>query len=149
MVDPHLCSIIDFLKNDNKFLLSDLEPYLYRFVLSGGCYLDSNNTTYYKNKNRNCIVIPISLKYSAMRWAHGDVHNGYQRTLDKLSNRFWWPRMRDDVKIMTNTCYPCQAVKGERDPPFKAGKIKSFSQKQPFELISIDMWAVTNYKIRE
>ena len=59
--------------------------------------------------------------------------------MDKLSQRFWWPQMRDDVKIMIDTCYSCQSVKGERESPFKSGKIKTFSQKQPFELISIDI----------
>ena len=47
--------------------------------------------------------------------------------------------MRDDVKIMINTCFACQSVKGERRSPFKAGKIKTFSSKQPFELVSIDI----------
>ena len=139
--DAYLFPIIEYLKNNNKYLLSesDLSPNLYRYVLSGRFWLNDNNTLYYQHKNRNCIVIPSSLKYSAMRWAHDNVHNGFQRVMDRLSNRFWWPHMRDDVKIMIDTCYSCQSVKGERESPFKAGKIKTFSATQPFELVSIDI----------
>ena len=139
LTDPYLYPIIEYLKNNNKYLLSDLSPNLYRYVLSGRYYLDATNTLFYHYKSQNRIVIPSCLKYSAMRWAHDNVHNGYQRTLDKLLDRFWWPQMRDDIKIMTDTCYSCQSVKGERGSPFKAGKIKTFSQKQPFDLISIDI----------
>ena len=139
--DAYLFPIIEYLKNNNKYLLSesDLSPNVYRYVLSGRFWLNDNDTLYYRYKNKFCIVVPSCLKYSAMRWAHDNVHNGYQRVMDKLSDRFWWPQMRDDIKIMIDTCYSCQSVKGERESPFKAGKIKTFSAKQPFELVSIDI----------
>jgi len=137
--DTYLFPIIEYLKNNNKHLLTDLSQNVYRYVLSGRFYLSDSDALYYKYKNRNCIVIPSCLKYSAMRWAHDNIHNGYQRSMDKLADRFWWPQMRDDVKIMIETCYSCQSVKGERESPFKSSKIKTFSQKEPFELVSIDL----------
>ena len=140
--DPQLYAIIDYLKNNNKFLLSDLPDYLYRYVLSGRYYISNAGLLMYQYKDRKCIVIPDSLRYSATRWGHDNIHNGFDRIMSRITSRFWWPGMRDTIKSVVDTCHSCQSVKGGRsalNTAFKSSAIKSVSRKAPFEMISIDI----------
>ena len=138
--DPLLYPIIEYLNTHNKFLLSDLPKYLYRFVLSGRYYISkTSKLLLYRNKSKECIVIPASLRNSILKWAHNNVHHGYDRMMKRLEERYWWPLMRKDVAKLAATCHSCQSVKGGNNIPFKSGSISTFSAKNIFELISIDI----------
>ena len=86
--DPRLFAIITYLKENNKYLLTDLNKYVYRTVLSGRFYINHNDILMYKYNERNCIVIPDSLISSVLYWAHDDVHHGYQRMIARISDRY-------------------------------------------------------------
>ena len=79
------------------------------------------------------------MRYSILRWAHDDVHHGQNKMLERLSDRYWWPMMRNDIAKMVQTCHACQCVKGGGAASFKSGSIKTFSAANPFDLISIDI----------
>ena len=59
--------------------------------------------------------------------------------MKRLEERYWWPLMRKDVAKLAATCHSCQSVKGGNNVPFKSGLISTFSAKNIFELISIDI----------
>ena len=42
-----------------------------------------------------------------MRSLHCPAHHGYGNTLSKVSQRFWWPRVRGDVSAFINNCEVC------------------------------------------
>ena len=68
--DVRLFPIIEYLKNNNKWLLDDLkqmDKYLYNMVLSGRYILNANNVLMYKYKKGDCIVIPNSLRNSVLK----------------------------------------------------------------------------------
>ena len=45
-------------------------------------------------------------------------HQGANRTYEKLSREYYWPKMERDVKDYTRSCDTCQRVKAERDLKF-------------------------------
>eukprot|EP01083_Nonionella_stella_P144882 453096_1 len=137
--DAHLYPIIEYLRNNNRYLLQDLPKYLYRYVLNGRYYLNENDILCYHYNNKRCVVVPDALHYSVLRWAHGNVHHGEDRILNQLAERFWWPKMREEVHKMVSTCHVCQSAKKGRNIPLHSGRIQTFAANKPFELISIDI----------
>ena len=93
----------------------------------------------YKYKKGDCVVIPNCLRDSVLQWAHSSVHDGQDKMLLKILSRYWWTGMRDDVKLFTKSCHGCQSVKKGQNKPIKSGEMKTFSAKEPFELVSIDI----------
>ena len=66
-----------------------------------------NNHTYYQ------MVLPSKFRQDAIKRAHDEFgHYGFERTISLLQPRFWWPRMREDVKRWIQTCNTCQKNKG-------------------------------------
>ena len=117
-----------------------MDKYLYNMVLSGRYYLNNNNILMYRYKKADCIVIPNCLRDSVLRWAHSSVHDGRDKMLLKILTKYWWTGMRDDITLFTKSCHGCQSVKGGRNSQHsKSGKMQTFSAKEPFELVSIDI----------
>ena len=47
--------------------------------------------------------------YGLVKEAHNDLrHKGVFSVLARLRDRFWWPRMGEDVKWYVRTCHKCQ-----------------------------------------
>ena len=44
-----------------------------------------------------CIVVPAALRDKVFLTLHEPAHHGYEATLRRISQRFWWPRVRGDV----------------------------------------------------
>ena len=137
--DALLHAIIEFLAYDNKFDLEGLPKFLYNTVLTGRYYLTMDKLLKYRYKERDCIVVPASLRYSVLRWAHSAMHHGKDKMIRRLTSRFWWPYFRNDVISFCQTCHQCQCVKKGRDGARKSGKLHTFDAKAPFELVSIDI----------
>ena len=48
-------------------------------------------------------------RYELLRVAHDQMgHKGVFSTLARLQDRFWWPKMDDDVKWYVRSCHECQ-----------------------------------------
>jgi hypothetical protein len=62
-----------------------------------------------------CLCIPASLQTMMMREVHNSPHKGahagWEKTLAKLRDQFYWPSMRQDVIRYVQTCNPCQKTK--------------------------------------
>jgi len=71
------------------------------------------------------IVLPKDMRYEAIRAAHASqyaAHGGQQKTLFRLQEQYWWPKMAAQVVDFIQLCPVCAAVKDpvrfqrEREP---------------------------------
>ena len=59
-------------------------------------------------------VIPTAQRHMALNGIHQDAgHQGQQRTLALMQERFWWPMMAVDCQAIVRGCPHCQAFEGE------------------------------------
>ncbi|KZR99377.1 Uncharacterized protein APZ42_004776, partial [Daphnia magna] len=71
---------------------------------------------------------------------HDDVvsgHLGINRTLHKICNRFFWPKMALDITRHVQSCVHCQSRKGVPDKP--AGLLQCIKVERPFQKVGIDL----------
>ena len=139
--DPQLFAIIQYIWNNNAYLIQDLSRYVYRTVLSGRYFVNNRRLLSYKYKDRECVVIPRGLRFSALNWAHDIVHHGRDKMMRRLTDQahFWWPGMRHCIAEFSTSCHECQLLnKGGRGDR-RSGKMKAFPAAAPFELISVDL----------
>ena len=53
------------------------------------------------------IVVPAILREEVFRALHEPAHHGYEATLRRISQRFWWPRVRGDGSAFAKSCERC------------------------------------------
>ena len=59
-------------------------------------------------------VIPVAQHRMTLNGVHQDTgHKGQQRTLALMQERFWWPMMAEDCRVIVRGCPRCQAFEGE------------------------------------
>ena len=91
-------------------------------------------------KTRDQIIVPRKFRQEIMQVAHEPItagHQGSNKTLARITNRFFWPGIKGDVKRFCRSCGPCQrAGKGTKMPvaPLKPLPII----KEPFAFVSAD-----------
>lgn len=79
---------------------------------------DIRNGLLYRNIHRNkrnswLPVVPRSLIWSLINLVHTEIkHLGYEKTLDKLYDQYWFPQMSKYVRKFVESCIVCQASKG-------------------------------------
>ena len=82
-----------------------------------------------------CLFVPSSTRSQVLQWGHSTRltgHAGVQRTLEFILRRFWWPRMRGEVKTFMNVCPVCAQHKSSNQRP--AGRIPA----RPWSNVSMD-----------
>ena len=83
------------------------------------------------------LLLPKCYRATAMSGLHDDIgHLGFERTLDMIRNRFFWPRMAKDVKDWCVKCKRC-CLRKTSPSKVKAPLVSIFST-EPLELICID-----------
>ena len=68
--------------------------------MRNGILYHKNDTKESEHPNQNTmqLVLLTTLRLQALKGCHNDLgHLGIERTLDLLSNLFYWPRMTKDV----------------------------------------------------
>lgn len=106
-----------------------VEGKVYKFV--------TNSTTPEDPVFRWKYVVPLCERQKVVRDIHGEAHLGYFKTLCKVKERFYWPRMSSFIKRFCHTCEVCRESKTPNlnvRPP--CGKPKECSR--PWEVISLD-----------
>ena len=87
------------------------------------------------------LVIPKCIRKTVVYACHDDVvagHLGYKRTLLRLQQRYWWPKMPNDVKWYVRSCKKCQFAK--RDQGTKGGPLNPLPPRdEPFDVIGMDL----------
>lgn len=83
------------------------------------------------------IVVPERLRANIIQLAH-ETHQGISRTTSVIRDRYWWPRMNQEVKSKIEHCTVCHST----DKPVKAAPAPlqpvEFPQ-QPWEKLGIDI----------
>ncbi|KXJ77673.1 hypothetical protein RP20_CCG006901 [Aedes albopictus] len=82
-------------------------------------------------------VLPLLARKPTIEGIHNNAHLGFLKTLEKVRERYYWPRMASQIKQFCASCLVCKESKVPNlnvRPP--CGKPKLCSR--PWELISID-----------
>lgn len=82
------------------------------------------------------LVLPTCKREEVLKGLHNDLgHMGRDRTTELVRERFYWPRLSDDVKNWIKMCEPC--IKRKTSVPDRA-ELVNIKTTQPMELVCID-----------
>ncbi|XP_064386055.1 uncharacterized protein LOC135334708 [Halichondria panicea] len=114
-------------------------------ALTGGGFFKKNGLVYRRwlPKGRHEVeqlVLPLKYRPEVLKLAHKTPfagHLGQDKTVNRISQRFYWPMMFVDVRRVVKTCHECQktAPKGR----FKAPMIPLPIFSEPFRRIAMDI----------
>lgn len=77
-------------------------------------------------------------RHEIIRMAHEPAHLGYDKTLNNLKERYFWPRMAAETKKYCNECVPCKTSKGINvNPTPPMGSQKQFCD-YPWQFLTFD-----------
>ena len=84
-------------------------------------------------------VVPMDQHRMALNGVHHDAsHQGQQRTLALMQERFWWPMMAKDCRTIVRGCPYCRAFEGEV-PKAPLCPIRTYA---PLELVHLDYTSI-------
>ncbi|CAI5678658.1 unnamed protein product [Oreochromis niloticus] len=82
------------------------------------------------------LVLPSQYREQVLRSAHDDMgHLGIERATDLLRERFYWPKMANDVEQYVKNCGVCVTHK---TPYKRAAFLHQISSKGPMDLVCMD-----------
>lgn len=107
-------------------------------VVDGKVFKYITNTTMLEDPSSKWkLVVPLRDRIDIIKEIHNQAHLGYVKTLSKVREKFYWPRMSSDIKRF---CVSCQICKESKTPNVNVrpvcGKPKLCSR--PWEMISLD-----------
>ncbi|KZS08331.1 Uncharacterized protein APZ42_027714 [Daphnia magna] len=100
--------------------------------------LITNGKSRVKNFRRLCV--PVDYHERILQAYHDDVvsgHLGINRTLHKICDRFFWPKMAFDINRHVQSCVHCQSRKVVPEKP--AGLLQCIKVERPFQKVGIDL----------
>ena len=65
-------------------------------------------------EERNLVIIPEKMREEVMRTAHSSLltaHPGVDKTIDVCLRQYYWPGMREEVKLYIGACLTCAGIK--------------------------------------
>ncbi|XP_039496339.1 uncharacterized protein LOC120454862 isoform X2 [Drosophila santomea] len=93
---------------------------------------------YRKHNNKHLWVVPKQLRYRILVECHDNAgHMSTDKTISRIINQFWFPRMRNYVKGYINSCVGCSLYKqrgGRQEGQYHYDNIKPV----PFATVHID-----------
>jgi hypothetical protein len=93
-----------------------------------------------KGIERSLVCLPSSLKKEAIYSLHNDVtagHLGFIKTLYKLKERFYFPKIDQFVRHYVRSCKDCQSRKRDYGQP--KGDLQVIDSQEPFSLVGMDI----------
>src|SRR6266511_3678191 len=112
-------------------LIQDIEKYHGKYKLKEGKLIKIKSDKKLKVLKRNEIEPILSLAHEHPL----SEHFGLEATLSKLKERYYWPKMKDDIKSYVQTCDQCQ----RRGKTTDENKLHSIKIKEPFYQWGIDI----------
>ena len=107
-------------------------------------YLDNDRLLYKKttdNRYEDRLVIPRNIRGKILQICHDSPlsgHAGIDKTLARVTSRFFWPSLRTDVTKHVNQCVSCAQRK--TSPHLRPAPLMKFqTPRQPFERIAMDV----------
>ena len=92
---------------------------------------------YRKTTNRNQMLLPKVYHSLVLKQLHDEMgHQGAERVLSLLRDRFYWPYMQRDVEKYTT--HMCTCLKDKKPTRKTRAPLNPIITTQPFELVSLD-----------
>lgn len=105
-----------------------------RLVMQEGLLYRSNKTS--SGKETWQLVLPSKFRETVLRSLHDDMgHLGVERTGDLVRNRFFWPKMAQDVEQYIKNCGQCVTYK---TPCKKSAPLYQIAGNGILDLVCID-----------
>jgi Integrase zinc binding domain len=110
-------------------------------------------TFFRENTVRNLLCVPKSHRLEVLYSCHDDEtagHLDFEKTWNRIKNRFWWPSILSTVEKYVKTCVSCQTRNVPTLRP--AGLLQTFEGVfAPFQRVSIDLtgpvpWSHDRYR---
>ena len=99
--------------------------------------LSSDKILYRKGDENNQVMLPCRLKPLVFKELHADMgHLGYDRTLQLIKERFFWPKMYDDIKYFVIRI--CKCIKDKTPNTLPQAPLKTITFSSTMELIGLD-----------
>lgn len=136
--DTDLLALIQYLQGADVVIPRPLSRGLTSYCLR-------NNVLYKKNFENSqetfLLVVPTALRQEVLQACHDDPcagHLGFTRTLARIRQRYYWPRLFSSVQHYVKTCRDCQRRKV---PPVKpAGLLQPLEPPPaPFQQVGMDL----------
>ncbi|KAI4897785.1 hypothetical protein NFI96_003241 [Prochilodus magdalenae] len=111
-------------------------------------FVTCDGLVYYRDTERSCslhplsdlkLFVPESLRGLLLKYYHDHPtagHLGFTKSLARLKMRFFWPKMRKDVKSYVLSCPVCQLTKPSQLKP--AGMLVPVHATEPWEIVGVD-----------
>ena len=144
--DPDLRPIINCLEtqelpaNDNKARSIPLTIDDYHLSPEGVLFHLWTPRTNRRKNVRLQLVLPKSLRYEILTWAHDDVtgrHFGIKKTYQKMQEKYFWRGMFKDIEHWCMSCVDCEMRK---TPKYKRkAPLLPIPVAGPFDRLSVDV----------
>lgn len=136
LADPEVSKILTDLEGTDELSISRWTERGYHLA-QGVLYRFSEDS----ESEEPQLVVPASLRSRVMFECHDSptaAHGGIQRTIHRISQRFYFPGLRRYVKDYLKTCVECQRYKASNSKP--AGLLQTPVPAQRFEIIAVDLF---------
>lgn len=136
--DPDLQRLHEYLEGK-----SPSPPALFRRGLSSYCLQQGIvvKKNFSPNKAAYLLVVPKSLREEILQASHDEPmagHLGFTRTLRRIQERYYWPRLSSDVAHYVKSCRECQRRK--TPPKRPAGFLQPIRPpSRPFQEVGMDL----------
>ena len=136
--DPELRSLVDYLEGKTVIVPKVFRRGLASFFLQNDILLKK---TFSPLRANYLLVVPSALRPEVLQALHDDPtagHLGFSRTLARIQEKYYWPRLSADVAHYVRTCRDCQRRK---TPPTRpAGLLQPIEPpRRPFQQIGMDL----------
>ncbi|CAL9690550.1 unnamed protein product [Knipowitschia caucasica] len=100
-------------------------------------HVNEDGVLYRRVKGRDQLLLPKEHHNTVFTELHREMgHLGAERTLGLIRDRFFWPRMQNDVEHFV--MHACECLKRKRPNRANRAPLTSITTTYPFELVSID-----------
>ena len=107
-------------------------------------YIEHDKLLWLKPANeqgKKRLLVPMNLRTRILYQHHGaplSAHPGRNKVTKAISEKYYWPKMTEDIKKWLKACLACQRRKAPR--PMNAGARTPIIRTKPFQLIGMDFY---------
>ena len=139
--DPTIARVLQLLNHKSKPNADDIDvdPALKHYVDVWNQLVVESGLLKHCNEravSTRVVVLP-RLREEVFRSLHCPAHHGYESTLRRIAQRFWWPRVRADVAAFVKDCKVCDRDRPSNPSP--RAPLGHLPADQPFSTLYIDI----------
>lgn len=129
IADPEISQILKILKPEDSQECREIKQN----------YVVKNHTVFRKVNGKLLLAVPRSARWQICRANHDEIgHLGYAKTLERIQDTYWFPKLRKFVKKYVAACLEC-AYNKDTAAKQKSGYLYPIEKVQiPFHTIHID-----------